>query len=106
MTWYNGTCGIMAMGLIYELTLWSMCVGGGGFGSNGFVIKTQPFPKDGHYRKGIINGVGHPRLNLVESLVLCTVCYAMVGAPTLYYRSLRTASTSLRRDNILCRPYY
>jgi hypothetical protein len=32
MTWYTGMCGIMAMGLLYELALWSMCVGGGGGG--------------------------------------------------------------------------
>jgi hypothetical protein len=29
----------------------------------------------------------------------------MVGALALYYRSLGTASTLLRRDNILGRPY-
>jgi hypothetical protein len=101
-------CGIIAMGLLYGLALWSMCVcvGGGGFRSNGFVIKMQPFPMDGHYRTDVINGVGHPRLNPVMSLLLRTVCSAMAGAPTLYYRSLGTASTLLRRGSISGRPYY
>jgi hypothetical protein len=43
------------------------------FRSNGFVTKAQLFPMDGHYRMNIINGVGHPRLNSVVPLVLCTV---------------------------------
>ena len=70
-----------------------MCVG---FGSNGFVIKTQPFPMDGHYRMDVISGVGHPRSNSVVPLVLHMVCCAMAGAPIMYYRSLGTASTLLR----------
>ena len=62
----------------------SMCVWGG-FGSNGFVTKMQPFPMDGHYRMDINSGVGHPRSDSVVLLVLRTVCYAMAGAPALYY---------------------
>jgi hypothetical protein len=72
-------CGIMALGLLYELALWSMCVcrGGGGFGSNGFVNKMQSFPMDGYCRTDVISAVGHPRSNSVVSLVLHTVCCAM-----------------------------
>ena len=44
-----------------------------GFGSNGFVTEVQPFPMDGHYRTGIITGVGHPRLDSVVPLMLYTV---------------------------------
>jgi hypothetical protein len=103
MTWYTGTCSIMAMGLLYELTLGSnVCVA---FGSNGFVTKMQSFPMDSHYRTNDINGVGHPRSYSIVLLVLCTVYYTMVGAPTLYYKSLITVSTLLRRGNILGRPY-
>jgi hypothetical protein len=40
-----------------------------------------------------------------EKTVLCTVCYVMAGALTLYYRSLGIASTLLRRGNISGRPY-
>jgi hypothetical protein len=82
-----------------------VCVGGGGFGSNGFVTKMQSFPMDGHYRTNIISGVGHLKSNSVMPLVLRTVCCVMVGAPALYYRSIKTASTLLRRGNILGRPY-
>jgi hypothetical protein len=72
MTWYTGTCSIMAMGLLYRLTLWSMCMCGG-FGSNGFVNMAQLFSMDGHYRMDIINGVGHPRSDSVVLLALCTI---------------------------------
>jgi hypothetical protein len=44
MTWYTGMCGIMAMGILYELAfVINECVCEG-FGSNGFVTKMQPFP--------------------------------------------------------------
>jgi hypothetical protein len=104
MTWYTDTCGIIAMGLLYRLTLGSnVCVG---FGSNGFVTKMQPFPIDSHYMTDITNGVGHPRSNSVMPLVLHTVCCTVTGAPALYYRSLGTASILLRMSNISSRPYY
>jgi hypothetical protein len=64
----------MAMDLLYRLTLWLMCGGrGGGFGSNGFVTKVQPFPMNGHYKTYIISGVGYSRSDSVVLLVLCTV---------------------------------
>jgi hypothetical protein len=50
-------------------------------------------------------GVGHLRSDSIVPLMLRTVCYAMAEALTLYYRSLRTTSTLLRRGNILGRPY-
>ena len=71
MTWYTGTCNIMATGLLYGLTLWSMCVCVD-FGS-GFMIKTQSFPMDGHCRTDVISDVGHPRSDSVMPVVLCTV---------------------------------
>jgi hypothetical protein len=74
MTWYIGMYGIMAISLLYWLTLWSMCAWGrGDFGSNGFVIKMQPFLMDDHYRTDIIIGVGYSRSNSIVSLVLYTV---------------------------------
>jgi hypothetical protein len=45
----------------------------GGFGSNGFVTKVQPFLMNDHYRTDIISGVGYPRSDSVMLLVLCTV---------------------------------
>jgi hypothetical protein len=77
MIWHTNTYGIMVMDLLYRLTLWSnMCED---FGSNGFVIKTWPFPMDGHYRTNIISGVGHPRSDSVVSLVLYTVAVEWLG---------------------------
>jgi hypothetical protein len=50
-------------------------------------------------------GVGHSGSDSIVLLMLRTVCYAMAGALTLYYRSLGTASTLLRMGNISGRPY-
>ena len=83
----------------------SVCVGGRGFGSNGFVTKMQPFPMDGHYKTNIISNVGHPRSDSVVPLVLRMIRCVMVGVPALYYRSLGTASTLLRMGNISSRSY-
>jgi hypothetical protein len=83
----------------------SVCGGEGGFGSNDFVTKMQSFPMDDHYRTDVISGVGHPRSDSIMLLVLCMVCYIMAGASALYYRSVGTASTLLKRDNISGRLY-
>jgi hypothetical protein len=45
-------------------------------------------------------GVGYSGSDLIVLLMLRMVCYAMAGALALYYRSLGTASTLLRRGNI------
>jgi hypothetical protein len=50
-------------------------------------------------------GVGHSGSDSIVLLMLCMVCCTMAGALALYYRSLRTASTLLRRSNISGRPY-
>jgi hypothetical protein len=76
------------------------------FRSNGFVAKMQLFPMDGHYRTDFISGVGHSRSDSIVPLVVRMVCCAMTGTPTLYYRSLGTASTLLIKGNISGRPYY
>jgi hypothetical protein len=49
-------------------------------------------------------GVGYSRSDSIMPQMLHTVCCAMAGALALYYRSLMTASTLLRRGNILGRP--
>jgi hypothetical protein len=49
-------------------------------------------------------GVGHSRSDSIMLLMLGMICCAMVGALALYYRSLGTAPTLLRRGNILSRP--
>jgi hypothetical protein len=49
-------------------------------------------------------GVDHSGSDSIVPLMLRMVCYAMVGALVLYYRSLETASTLLRMDKISSRP--
>ena len=51
-------------------------------------------------------GVGHSGSNPIVPLMLRTICFrAIAGALTLYYKSLGTASTLLRRGKISGRPY-
>jgi hypothetical protein len=66
----------------------------------------QSFPMDGYYRTDIISGVGHLGSNLVVPLMLCTVRCVMARASALYYKSLGTASTLLKKDNISGKLYY
>ena len=47
--------------------------------------------------------VGHMRSDSIVPLMLRTICYAMTGVLVLYYKSLGTAPTLLRRGNILDR---
>jgi hypothetical protein len=79
-----------------------VCVG---FGSNGFVTKTQIFPMDSHYRTKVISKVGHPKSDSVVSLVLCTVVVQWLTL-ALYYRFFRIVSTLLKMGNISGRLYY
>ena len=46
-----------------------------GFGYNGCVTMVQPFPMNGHYKTGIISGVGYPRSDSVVPLMLCMAVY-------------------------------
>ena len=51
-------------------------------------------------------GMGHSGSDSIMTLMLRTVYFrAMAGALALYYRSLGTVSTLLRRGKILGRPY-
>jgi hypothetical protein len=96
---YNGH------GLTIRVNFIVKCVWGG-FGSNDFVTKTQPFPMDAHCRTDIISGVGPLEVGLDCAASIMYGSRAMAWAPALYYRSLGIASTLLRRDDISGRPYY
>jgi hypothetical protein len=49
-------------------------------------------------------GVAHSRSDLIVPLMLRMVCCALARALKLYYRSLGTTPTLLRKGNILGRP--
>jgi hypothetical protein len=78
-----------------------MCVLYKGFGSIGFVTLVQPFP-NGLLTIGwmsLVSG-GYSRSNSIVPLMLRMVCCAMAKALAIYYRSIKTAPTLLRRGNI------
>ena len=52
-------------------------------------------------RRTSLVSVGHPRSDLIVSLMLYTVCYAMAVTLVLYYRSLGTTPILLKMDSIL-----
>jgi hypothetical protein len=56
-------------------------------------------------KKTSLVSVGHSRSDSIVPLMLRTVCCAMTGALTLYYRSIGIAPTLLRSGNISDRPY-
>ena len=105
MTWYTGTCGNNGHGLTIHVS---------------FMVKSVLYraldPLVYDYDATIFNstvtigrtslvGVGHSGSDPIVPLMLRTVYFfAMAGALALYYRSLRTASTLLRRGKISDRP--
>ena len=91
----------MVIGLLYMLALWSkVCYTGlwiHWFRDHDATISNGTVTIG---RMSLV-GVGHSGLNPIVPLMLRTVCFcAMAGALTLYYRSLGTASTLLRRGKI------
>jgi hypothetical protein len=106
MTWYTGTYGSIGYGLTIHVSFMVKCVCYMGLWIYWFrdldAIISNGLVTTG--RTSLV-GVGHSRSDSIVSLMLRIVCYAMVGALPLYYRSLEIASTLLRRDNISGRPY-
>jgi hypothetical protein len=103
MTWYIGKCGSNGHGLTIHVSFMVKCVCYTGlwFRNLGATIP------NGSVTIGwtSLAGVSHSRSDLIVPLMLLMVCYAMAGALALYYRSLGTTSTLLKRGNILGRPY-
>jgi hypothetical protein len=95
----------MAMNLLYKLRIMVKCVCYTGLWIHWFRDLGATIP-NGSVTIGWMSlvGVGHSRSDSIVSLMLCTVYYAMAGALALYYRSLETAPTLLRWDNISGRP--
>jgi hypothetical protein len=96
----------MAMGLLYMLALWSNVCVISGLWIHWFRDLDATIP-NGSVTTGWTSlvGVGHSGSDPIVPLMLRTVCYAMAGVLALYYRSLGTASTLLRKGNISGRPY-
>ena len=98
---------VMAMGLLYRLHIMVKRVYYMGLWIHWFRNH------DATILNGTVNigqtslvGVGHSGSDPIMPLMLCTICFcAMAGALALYYRSLGTASTLLRRGKISGRPY-
>jgi hypothetical protein len=106
MTWYTGTCGSIGHELTIHVRFMVKCACYMGLCIHWFCDHGATIPNGlVTIRRMPLVGVGHSGLDSILSLMLHTVCYAMAEALTLYYRSLETASTLLRRGNILGRPY-
>ena len=94
------------MGLLYMLALWSkVCYTRLWIHWFRDYDATIPIGAITIERTSLVS-VGHSRSDPIVPLMLLTVCFrAMAGALALYYRSLGTASTLLRKGKILGRPY-
>jgi hypothetical protein len=83
MTLYADTCSITAMSLLYGRYDMVKCMCYMGLESNGCFMAGGALT-GGHYRTNIISGVGHPRLDSVVPLVLCTAAYNILGTSMTY----------------------
>ena len=111
MTWYTGTYGSNGHGLTIHDSFMVKCVCYMGlwihwFHDHGATILSGSVTIG---RTSLV-GVGHSRSEIVP-LMLCTICYAMAKVQALYYKSLRTAPTLLRRvisrvDHTVKHDYY
>ena len=105
MTWYTGTCGIMVMGLLYGLPLWSMCVCV--WGALDLIVS---WSKCSHSQWMVSIGrtllvVWSPEVRLVHATNVMYSNHTIYGASVLYYKSFGIVSTLLKMSNISNRPY-
>jgi hypothetical protein len=106
MIWYTGMCGNIGHGLTIHVSFMVKCVCYMGHWIHWFRDLGATIP-NGSATTGQTSlvCVGHLRLDSIMPLMLHTVCCVMAGTLALYYMSIGTASTMLRRGNILGRPY-
>jgi hypothetical protein len=106
MTWYTNTYGSIGYGLTVHVSFMVKCVCYTRLWIHWFHDLNATIP-NGSVTTGWTSlvGVGHSRSDSIVPLMLCTVGCAMAGALALYYRTLGTASTLLKRGNISSRPY-
>jgi hypothetical protein len=107
MTWYTSMYDCNSHELTIHVNFMIKCVCYTGFWIYWFRDLGATIPNDSvTIGQTSLVGVGHSKSDSIVPLMLCTVCYAMPEALALYYRSLETASTLLKKGNILGRPYY
>jgi hypothetical protein len=107
MTWYTGTRDCNSHGLTIHVSFMVKRVCYTGLWIHWFCDHGATIPNGlVTIRQTSLVGVSHSRLDSIVSLMLHMVCSAIVRALTLYYRSLGTALTLLRRGNISGRPYF
>jgi hypothetical protein len=70
--------------LIIHVNFMVICVYYMGLGSNGCFMASAALT-DGHYRTYIISNVGHPRLDSIVPLVLCTIVYNIWGTDVVLW---------------------
>jgi hypothetical protein len=106
MTWYTGTCGSNGHKLTIHISFMIKCVCYTGLWIHWFCDPSATIP-NGLVTIGWTSlvGVGHLRSDSIMPLMLRTICCAMARELALYYRSLGTVSTLLRKGNISGRPY-
>ena len=101
MTWYTGTYGSNGHELTIHVRFMVKCVCYMGLWIHWFHDPSVTIPNGSvTIERTSLVSMGHLRSDSIVPLMLCMVCCAMAEALALYYRSLRTASTLLRRDNI------
>ena len=106
MTWYTSTCGGNGHGLTIHISFMVKSVLYGALDPLVFNDYDATIP-NGTVTIGWTSlvGVGHLGSDQIVLLMLRTVYFcAMAGALALFYRSLRIASTLLRRGKISGRP--
>jgi hypothetical protein len=97
---------VMAMGLLYMLALWSnVCIMWGLWIHWFRDLDATIFNGSVTIGRTSLVGAGHSGSKSIVPLMLRTICCTMARVPALYYKSLGTASTLLRRGNISGRPY-
>ena len=104
MAWYTSTCGSNGHGLTIHASFIVKCVCYTGLWIHWFRDHGATIP-NGSVTIGLMSlvDVGHSSLDSIVPLILRMVCCAMAGALALYYRSLGTMPTLLRKGNILGR---
>jgi hypothetical protein len=101
MTCYTGMCGSFGHGLTIHVSFMVKYVYYMGLWIHWFRDPGTTIPNGSVIiRRMSLVDVGHSRSDSIVPLMLHMVCCAIAGPLAIYYRSLGTASTLLRKGNI------